>query len=127
MDNIDFSWEPSSVDRTAEATTPPEFFSRQVQEPRRFSLDLAPPADSPLAVVCGGRELCAPDYAIHRPGFPYYSIEFVARGKGSLVLDGHAFRLVPGTVFSYGPGIAQDITTDADDPLLKYCVDFTAR
>jgi AraC-like DNA-binding protein len=104
---------------------PPEFFSLQVHKARRFYLDLAPPPDSPLAVVCGGCEWCAPEYAIHRATFPYYSIEFVARGQGSLVLAGKHFSLFPGAVFSYGPEIGQDITTDSGDPLQKYFVDFT--
>jgi len=76
-------------------------------------------------VVCGGCEACAPDYAIRRATFPYYSVEFVARGKGSLVLGDQTFSLFPGAVFSYGPGVPQDITTDARDPLEKYFVDFT--
>ena len=104
--------------------TPPEFFSRQVQEARRFYLDLAPPADTALAVVCGGRERCAGDYHIHRESFPYHSLEFVIRGQGTLVLAGKRHSLVPGTLFAYGPGIAQDIVTDPDDPLVKYFVDF---
>jgi AraC-like DNA-binding protein len=103
---------------------PPEFFSPQVVEARRFYLDPAPPAAKPVAVVCGGCERCAPDYAIHRTTFPYYSIEFVARGKGALILGGKEYALFPGAVFSYGPGIAQDIFTDVADPLIKYFVDF---
>lgn len=103
----------------------PEFFSLQVREARRFYLDLAPPSDITLAVVCGGYESCAPDYAIRRSTFPYYSIEFVARGKGSLQLGGRTFSLLPGALFSYGPDIAQEIATDASDPLGKYFVDFT--
>ena len=113
------------MSRTENKGKPPEFFSLQVREARRFYLDLAPPPDSPLAVVCGGRESCAPDYAIRRPTFSYYSIEFVSRGKGSLTLDGSTFSLFPGAVFSYGPGVAQDIVTDPDEPLEKYFVDFT--
>jgi hypothetical protein len=111
----------------APAKTPPTFFSPQVLEARRFYLDLAPASSKPLAVVCGGWERCAPDYAIHRPTFPYYSIEFVVRGKGTLSLAGRDFAVLPGVVFSYGPGIAQKITTDAADPLVKYFVDFTGR
>lgn len=106
------------------STPPPEFFSLQVQEARRFYLDLAPPRDISLAVVCGGYESCEPDYAIRRSTFPYYSIEFVARGKGSLRLGGKTYSLLPGAVFSYGPDIAQEIATDASDPLGKYFVDF---
>ena len=58
----------------------PEFFSPHVREARRFYLDLAPSARQPLVVVCGGFEYSAPDYSIDRAGFPYFSIEFVARG-----------------------------------------------
>jgi AraC-like DNA-binding protein len=103
----------------------PEFFSLQVREAKRFYLDLAPPATVALAVVSGGYERCAPDYAIHRPSFPYYSIEFVARGTGQLRLGQAEFALSPGAVFSYGPGISQDIATHPADPLTKYFVDFT--
>jgi AraC-like DNA-binding protein len=105
----------------------PEFFSPQVREARRFYLDLAPPARQPLAVVCGGFECSAPDYAIDRASFRYFSIEFVARGKGTLVLSGQELRLLPGTVFVYGPDVPHHITTDRDDPLAKYFVDFTGR
>jgi len=108
-----------------ESTKPPEFFSLQVREARRFYLDLAPPSDTSLAVVCGGYESCEPDYAIRRSTFPYYSIEFVARGKGSLRLGGQTYSLLPGALFSYGPDIAQEIATDASDRLGKYFVDFT--
>jgi AraC-like DNA-binding protein len=102
----------------------PEFFSSHVRDARRFYLDLAPDHDSPLVVVCGGVESCAPEYTIDRQTFPYYSLEFVARGRGSLVLDGQRVALFPGVVFAYGPGVAQHITTEADDPLEKYFVDF---
>lgn len=96
-----------------------------MREARRFYLDLAPPSDITLAVVCGGYESCASDYAIRRPTFPYYSIEFVGRGRGSLHLGGQTYSLLPGAVFSYGPDVAQEIATDANDPLGKYFVDFT--
>lgn len=102
----------------------PDFFSAQVRDSRRFYLDLAPAADEPLTVVCGGLEHCTTDYAIHRDSFAYHSIEFVARGRGLLKLAGHDYPLAAGTVFAYGPGIAQDIVTDAGDPLCKYFVDF---
>jgi hypothetical protein len=47
----------------------PAFFSAQVREARWFYLDLAPPPEVPLAVVCGGCEVCQADYAIHRTTF----------------------------------------------------------
>ena len=62
------------------------------------------------------------DYAIHRTSFPYYTIEFVVRGKGSITLDGKDYPLTVGSVFSYGPGVAHDFTTYATDPLGKYFI-----
>lgn len=108
-------------------SSPPEFFSSHVSEARRFYLELAPPEGGSLAVVCGGCEHCAPDYSIHRATFPYYSIEWVAQGGGTLVLQGRSHALQTGGVFSYGPGIAQDIVTDPARPLVKYFVDFAGR
>lgn len=111
----------------ASESRPPEFFSLQVSEARRFYLDLAPADTQALTVVCGGCEHSAPDYEIHRQTFPYYSIEFVARGQGTLTLDGREHRLLPGSVFAYGPEIAQHIQTDKRDPLVKYFVDFAGN
>jgi hypothetical protein len=103
----------------------PAFFSTQVTEARRFYLDLSPPPDQRLVVICGGCEHCTPDYAIHRATFPYYSLEFVARGTGTVQLGGQKFALKPGRFFSYGPGIPQNIATDSAEPLVKYFVDFS--
>ena len=103
----------------------PGFFSSQVVTARRFYLDLAPPPTMPLAVVCGGCEESRPDYAIHRQTFPYYSLEFVARGQGTLALNGISHPLLPGSIFTYGPQVTQDITSDPHDLLVKYFVDFT--
>jgi AraC-like DNA-binding protein/quercetin dioxygenase-like cupin family protein len=102
----------------------PEFFSADVAEARRFYLDLNPPKKRQLVVVCGGLEHCKPDYAIHRETFPFYSIEYVARGRGEVKLKGRSFSLQPGRLFSYGPGIPHHITGNAADPLVKYFVDF---
>ena len=74
----------------------PEFFSPHVRTARRFYLDLVPPETATLAVLCGGYERCAPEYVIQRESFPYWSIEFVARGKGSLVLAGESAPFRPG-------------------------------
>lgn len=107
------------------AATAPEFFSPQVSEARRFYLDLKPSGKTPLAVVCGGCEHCTADYAIRRTTFPYYSIEFVVRGRGALKLRGERHQLQPGRVFSYGPGVPHEIATEAGGPLVKYFVDFS--
>ena len=103
----------------------PEFFSADVTEARRFYLDVRPPKNRPLAVVCGGLECCTPDYAIHRETFPFYSIEYVARGRGEVSLKGHTYSLQPGRLFSYGLGVPHHIVGNPADPLVKYFVDFT--
>jgi len=105
----------------------PTFFSNQVRQANRFYLDAYGRSGQRLAVVCGGCEHCGADYKIDREDFPFHSIEFVARGKGTLTLQGQTVPLFPGRVFSYGPGVAQVIGTDPDDPLVKYFVDFTGR
>jgi len=105
-------------------TTTPDFFSAQVSSARRFYLNLQPPPGTKLAVVCGGAEHCAPNYEIRRETFPFYSIEYVARGEGSLKLGRRTHELRPGIVFAYGPGIPQHIVANPHKPLVKYFVDF---
>ncbi|MBI5689840.1 MAG: helix-turn-helix transcriptional regulator [Verrucomicrobia bacterium] len=109
---------------TRPESPPPSFLSQQVTAARRFYLDLRPRPGRDLTVVCGGWEECAPDYAIDRATFPYLSVEFVASGRGELVLGGRRHPLAPGTVFSYGPGVAQCIRTSPDARLGKYFIDF---
>lgn len=106
------------------AATPPDFFSAQVSAARRFYLNLQPPRGTQLAVVCGGVEHCATDYEIQRDTFPFYSIEYVARGEGNLKLGKRSHELKPGIIFAYGPGIRQHITSNPQKPLVKYFVDF---
>lgn len=105
----------------------PAFFSSDVAEARRFYLDLNPPKRQKLAVVCGGVEHCAANYAIHRANFPFYSIEYVTHGSGELKLDGRSHTLQAGRLFSYGPGVPHQITGNAADPFVKYFVDFTGK
>jgi AraC-like DNA-binding protein len=109
---------------TTAPRTPPTFFSPHVREASRFYLEMSPPKNCPLTIVCGGLELSSPDYAIHREDFSYFAVEFVARGKGSLNLAGKDYHLVPGTIFTYGPGVPQHIHGEPANPLGKYFVDF---
>lgn len=94
---------------------------------RRFYLNLKPKSAADLAVVCGGWEECAADYVIDRETFPFLSVEFVAAGHGEVVLEGKTHALRAGTVFTYGPGIAQRIRTSPQERLSKYFVDFSGR
>lgn len=117
----------ASRQRPGAPGAPPDFFSPQVTRARRFYLDLDPPRTARLAVVCGGVEQSAPDYAIERRSFPFYSIEYVARGQGALELKGNTHSLHPGIVFSYGPGVPHRIRALGGETLVKYFVDFTGR
>jgi AraC-like DNA-binding protein len=103
----------------------PAFISTQVTREQRFYLNLRPRTQAGLTVVCGGWEQCAPDYVVDRSDFPFLSVEFVAAGRGELVLGGRRQALEPGTLFTYGPGISQRITTDPRERLVKYFVDFS--
>lgn len=107
--------------------TLPSFVSRQVVSAQRWFLDLAPSARSGLTVVCGGVEHVRADYVVAREDFPYCCLEFVAAGRGSLVLAGRAAPLVPGSVFAYGPGVPHEIRTDRRARLRKHYVDFAGR
>ena len=109
---------------TSKLSAVPDFFSPQVGKADRFYLDLDPPRQHPLTVVCGGLEYSAPDYSIRRDSFPYYCIEYVLRGKGAVRLGRHTHPLVAGSLFSYGPGVTHEINTDAGEPLVKFFVDF---
>ena len=83
-------------------------------EANRFYLDTHSQKRQSLKVVCGGCEHCHPAYRIDRSNFPFYSIEFVAKGKGEVILEGKIFALFAGNTFSYGPGIAHVMTTERD-------------
>ena len=105
----------------------PEFFSEQVAKARRFYMDSSRFKNSQLQVICGGCEHTGPDFKIDRKDFPYYSIEFVASGSGTVILENVQYELGPGSIFSYGPGISQFITADSDKPMIKYFIDFTGQ
>lgn len=99
------------------------FVSRQVESSRLFFLDAA--GDEGFQVVFGGFESCVADYRIDRTDFPWYCLEFVSRGAGTLCLAGASEELRPGSFFLYGPGLPHQIKSSAESPLVKYFVGFT--
>ncbi len=111
---------PPENDSLSDPTT---FLSRQVEASRVFFFDDSEAAD--FDVRCGGFERCNPDYRIDRPGFPWFLLEFVHGGCGTLMLDGSESILTPGVFFLYGPGIEHHIASDPGKPLLKYFVGFS--
>lgn len=103
----------------------PSFLSQQVCSARRFYLALKPRTTRAVTVVCGGWEDCAADFVINRKTFHYLAVEFVAAGKGELILNGRRHALAPGVVFAYGPGVPHQIRTSAEERLSKFFVDAT--
>jgi AraC-like DNA-binding protein len=103
----------------------PTFIASRILEYRYFFLDLKPSRKKHLTVACGGWERCAPDYRVDRSDFGLYGIEYVAKGKGILILKGTEHPLLPGSVFAYAPFTPHSIQTNRDDPLVKYFIDFS--
>lgn len=108
------------------STTPDDrlvrYFSSQVQKARRFHLRPEKEKRTGFSVVGGGVEWCRPEYRIARSGFPFTIVEFVAGGAGRLVMNNRQHDLIPGTVFTYGQGVAHGMSCDAAHPLVKYFV-----
>lgn len=103
---------------------PLRLLSKQVTGARYFFLNLAPRPTGPLALVMGGLEHCNPDYVIARRDFPFYALEYVISGRGSVRLDDHRHVLRPGAVFAYAPTTNCEIHTDPQDPMVKYFLTF---
>jgi hypothetical protein len=97
---------------------PSSFLSQQVESSRVFFFDEPDPAG--FEVKCGGFERCRPDYRIDRSDFPWFVIEFVHGGRGTVTLNGVEAALKSGVFFVYGPGVEHHIVTDPEKPLLKY-------
>lgn len=94
--------------------------STQVSDGRYFFLNLAPRRTEPLALVMGGREHCNPDYVVSRRTFPFFGLEYVVAGRGSVVLDGKSHALEPGMVFAYAPSTRCELAADPRDPMVKF-------
>ncbi|MEM1228223.1 MAG: AraC family ligand binding domain-containing protein [Planctomycetota bacterium] len=100
--------------------TKPQFISRQTVDASWFYLDL----DPPLAVVCGGVERVHTDYCVDRSSIPYFAIELVAEGTGTVWLNANKYHLSPGSAFAYGPIVAHRIRNDSPIGMRKYYLDF---
>jgi AraC-like DNA-binding protein len=105
----------------------PSFVSRRVTAADRYYIDLSPPRSAKSVVVCGGCERVRADYRVERSTFPFFAVEFVAEGAGTLDLNGREWALQPGVAFAYGPGVAHRIEARPELPMRKYYVDFAGR
>ncbi len=67
-----------------------------------------------------GFEECAPEYRIERKNFSFWTLEFVAGGQGFYEEGGVQRRLRHGSVFTYGPHVAQHFGNEPKRPFRKY-------
>ena len=74
-------------------------------------------------VISGGLERCVPGYEVRRESFPYWALEFVVSGTGSLTLNDRGFELKAGTLYAYRPGVSHRIAAEGPSVLEKYFVD----
>ncbi len=102
----------------------PEFVSSKVIQGEYVFIDLTPKKSSSMTVICSGREICGAEYHINRKEFPYYCIEYVSQGNGTVVLNGQEHDISTGDMFFYGPGIEHEIYAKPHQRLVKYFVDF---
>lgn len=104
----------------------PKHFA-QVVSSRRFYLDLDTAERPPLRVAMGGVEECSPDYACARSEFPFYCLELVSAGTGTLHLQSNECNIASGSLFAYGPGIAHQVSNAGSKTLVKYYVAFQGK
>jgi AraC-like DNA-binding protein len=102
----------------------PAFLAERVTQCRYFFFNLDPPPRTALAITCGGWERCSANYVVNRESFRYFALEYVAEGHGLFTCNGRTTELEPGILLGYAPGSAHLIRTSADQPLLKYFLDF---
>ena len=102
----------------------PGYVSRQVESSRIFWFDEPGEHPAGLWVLSGGFEVCRPEFRIDRPGFDWFTCEFVLGGRGSLSMAGRDEALGPDVLFLYGPGVEHHFRTDPERPLMKYHVVF---
>lgn len=119
MENIDWNM-PNNDFSDMQAP----FFSHRVSGSKRFYRPLHGDGEG-LQVLAGGREQCGPSYLVEREDFPYFALEFIASGRGELLLDGEAYELDPGTVFLYSPNQQHRISNPHQREMLKFFVTFT--
>lgn len=88
-----------------------------IRQAQYFYYDVGPEQSEELAVVCGGHEICAPDFTLKRQSYPYYVIEYGIRGRGFLEINGTDHEITSGVIAGFTPGMSHHYRVDNDDPL----------
>lgn len=69
-----------------------------------------------------GYEECAPEYKIERNEFPFWTLEVIAGGHGFYQEGIQQRSLRYGSVFTYGPQVAQYFGNELERPFRKYFI-----
>jgi AraC family transcriptional regulator, arabinose operon regulatory protein len=103
-----------------------DYFSRQVTSKRRFFYTdwKSRSLQDGSVLVGGGCEWCAPDFVIDRKRFPFLALEFVWRGRGTVVLKGSRHQVSVGSVFLFDAAVPHHIESDPAAPLVKFFFNF---
>ena len=103
----------------------PAFLAERVAQCRYFFFGVNASPTTKLSIPCGGWERCSANYFVRRGSFEYFALEYVAEGHGQFICNGQTTELKPGILFGYAPGTAHVISSSAQQPLLKYFLDFS--
>jgi len=89
-----------------------------------FYFDVSPRSKTPLAIICGGYEKCAPDFEINRVNYPYFFIKCTVGGKGILKIKNREYKLSPGVLTGFAPGTPHHYICDSKKPMEHIFITF---
>ena len=93
-----------------------------------YFLDLLPRGTGSLHVAFGGKEYCGENYLVQRTTYPFIILEYVTEGRGRIRYSGGEPQdLLPGTLFTHGPGQRVQIQGLPGRRLVKHFVCLTGR
>jgi AraC-like DNA-binding protein len=75
--------------------------------------------------LLAGFKKCPSDWHRRERKHVYYSMWFIAKGSGQIIINGTSFRAEPGKLFVYIPGMVCEKKTDAENPLEFYYIRFS--
>lgn len=72
-------------------------------------------------------EQLRPIIAAHRHSNVSYEIHYTARGRGTVTVGGRIYDVFPGRLYVTGPGVVHAQYSDAEDPVVEYCLYLNCR
>ena len=96
-----------------------------VTDAQYYFFDTPPQSKTPLAIVFGGHEKCAPDFEIKRNTYPYYVIEFPLSGCCRLSVENREYELKKGMIGGFMPGMRHHYHSTSGNPMEHIFIVFT--